>query len=353
LSSSKTEARRSPSPEPLSAQVGNHQVVESLESLADSVAEVMARMRQGERRLSLNSFVAYILFTVLLGGGFALLYQSRVGGLVRARDAAIGERDAARERAEELQNAIGKRDAAAQAAYEYYSLIRDKRRTEVIAQFPKVEQLDLTPAEREFFTAGVARARSEMVDAGYLAGLDAFRRSDFVRAIAEFERALTYEVEGQQAALMRYYMGVAQRKSGDSEAAIRNLELALAGQVDEAGVSDARYQLAAAFEAIGSLDEARKEYSKFASSTPRSPLAPAARRKVGVLARKIALANRAAAPAPAGTRPPAPKPGQTPNAAPAKPKPTPAKPAPAKPKPKPAAAAKPAPAKPAEPFATE
>ena len=302
----------------------NVEVLEVVDSLADSVGKVIDRMRALDRRQNLNSFVAYILFTVLLGGGFALLYQSRVGGLVRARDAAIGERDAARDRAEELQNAIGRRDSAAEAAYEYYSLIRDKRRTEVIAHYPKMEQLDLTPAEREFFARGVARARSEMVDAGYLAGLDAFRRGDYAQAITELERALTYEVEGQQAALMRYYLGVSQHRSGNSDKAIRNLELALAGRVAEAGVGDARYHLATAFEEIESLEDARKEYSKFASASPRSPLAPVARRKVGILARRIALAGaRANGPAKIGGPGPAKKP--SPVARPGAPK----KPAPA------------------------
>lgn len=285
-------------------------LAESINSLADSVGLVIGRMRTLDRRQNLNSFVAYILFTLLLGGGFALLYQSRVGGLVRAREVAIRERDAARGRAEELQNEIGRRDSAAEAAYEYYSLLRDKRRTEVVASYPKVEQLELTPSEREFFARGVARARAEMVDAGYLAGLDAFRRGDYAQAIDELERALAYEVEGQQAALMRYYLGVSQHRAGNSDKAIRNLELALAGQVDEAGISDARYHLAAAFEELESLEEARKEYSKFAASAPRSPLAPVARRKVALLARQIALSGARAAGAGNVTAPatPAPKP---------------------------------------------
>jgi len=345
-------------PEPAEKQSETDDLAESINSLAESVGLVIGRMRTLDRRQNLNSFVAYILFTLLLGGGFALLYQSRVGGLVRAREAAVRERDAARDRAEELQNEIGRRDSAAQAAYDYYSLLRDKRRTEVIANYPKIEQLELTPSEREFFARGVARARAEMVDAGYLAGLDAFRRGDYRQAIDELERALAYEVEGQQAALMRYYLGVSQHRSGDSEKAIRNLELALAGQVDEAGISDARYHLAAAFEELESLEEARKEYSKFAASAPRSPLAPVARRKVALLARQIALSGArsagagnlggASAPAPA----PAPRQSAAPAQADVETKPAspgaPVKPGPgatAKPTPVPAAAPSPTPSK--------
>src|SRR6266568_3187351 len=48
-------------------------------TLAASLKEVVTRQQKYERGLNLNSFVAYLLFTVLLGGGFALLYRSRAG----------------------------------------------------------------------------------------------------------------------------------------------------------------------------------------------------------------------------------------------------------------------------------
>ena len=47
------------------------------------------RQDRYERGLSLNSFVAYVLFTLLLGGAFFLLYRSRAERLVVDRDAAL------------------------------------------------------------------------------------------------------------------------------------------------------------------------------------------------------------------------------------------------------------------------
>src|SRR5690349_9187200 len=60
----------------------------ALTELAESVGKLVAHQRKRERLLTLNSFVAYLLFTVLLGGGFLLLYQSRADALVAARDRA-------------------------------------------------------------------------------------------------------------------------------------------------------------------------------------------------------------------------------------------------------------------------
>src|SRR5687768_15050468 len=53
----------------------------SVTTLAASLKEVLARQDRYERGLNLNSFVAYVLFTVLLGGGFFLLYRSRTRSL--------------------------------------------------------------------------------------------------------------------------------------------------------------------------------------------------------------------------------------------------------------------------------
>ena len=260
-------------------------------ALAESVAGLVAAQRRRERGVNLNSFIAYLLFTVLLGGGFLMLYKTRSGELLDARDRAIEERDGHRGRAAELQAEIASRDQAAEQALAYYDLLRQDRRPEAIARFGEVQQARLTPVERALFTEGETAARAEIVDAGYLAGLDAFRARDLARAITELERALAYEQEGPRAAQMRYYLGVAQHRVGRHEDAARQLELAIAGRVDQVGGGDARYYLAAALEALGRIDEARAAYDKFASAQPESQLAVAARRKSAMLAHAPSTTN--------------------------------------------------------------
>src|SRR4051812_12158652 len=70
----------------------NHNTVASL---AAQLKDVLAMRDRYERGLNLNSFVAYVLFTVLLSGGFYLLYRSRADRLVSDRDAAVARRDQA------------------------------------------------------------------------------------------------------------------------------------------------------------------------------------------------------------------------------------------------------------------
>jgi TolA-binding protein len=257
----------------------------SIASLADSLGQVVARQRKGDRRIHLNSFVAYLLFTVLLGGGFFALYNARMGNMVRERDDAVAARDAARDRVAALGSEVATREAAAKKAYDFYQLLRDNKGVEAIAAHADLDTDSLTPTERELFAQEVEKARGEIVDAGYLSGIDAFRKSDYERAVTELRRGLAYQSEGTRAAQMRYYLGVALHKKGDDEEAARQIELAMAGGVEQAGHDDARYYLAAALEQLGRYADARAEYDKFASANPKSPLAVAARRKSTQLAR--------------------------------------------------------------------
>ncbi len=258
----------------------------SLAQLAESIGKVVESQRRRERRLTLNSFVAYLLFTILLGGGFFVLYQSRASDLVRDRDGARSDLAAARKQLELAQGQLQTRDAAAQRAYGFFQLLRDGNRSEALARYAEIAHDALTPTEREVFTEGEKVARGKLVDAGWSAGVDAFRAGDFPKAVTELKRAVAYETGGANSAQMHYYLGVAMVRTGDPAGAVDELTAAIAGKVDQAGVIDARYWLGAALEGAGKLDQARREYDKFASAQPMSPLATTARRKSAALALK-------------------------------------------------------------------
>lgn len=254
--------------------------------LAESLGKVVAHQRRRERGLSLNSFVAYTLFTLLLGGAFFMLYTTRAGDLVMAREAALKSREETRARLRALEGDVEARERASATALEYYQLLRDGRHAEVVARYPEIERQNLTPTESALFAGGVEQARNELVDAGYLAGLDAFRGGDFDKATTELRTALAYEDSGPRTAQMRYYLGVALFRQRDHEDAVRQLELAIAGRVEKQGMTDVRYYLAAALDGLGELDKARIEYNRFATENPKLLLSWSARRRAAQLSRR-------------------------------------------------------------------
>jgi tetratricopeptide (TPR) repeat protein len=264
---------------------------QALGEMADSVGRLVTSQRRRERWINVNSFVAYVLFTVVLGGAFLTLYRSRARELVHARDVAVDERDQARSRAKGLETTLEAREAGTRSAFAYFQLLQGGQRGEAVARYAELDPAALTPTERAVFEQGHKKAREELIDAGYLAGLDAARDGDHAKAIAELRRALAYEEEGPRAAQMRYYLGVALVKTKEPDKGKRELELALAGRVEQSGALDARFWLASALEGMGDLAAARTEYDRFASAQPNHPLSVAARRKAMALARKATPTN--------------------------------------------------------------
>jgi TolA-binding protein len=253
--------------------------LDAASQLARSMEELVARQKHRERLLQANSFAAYLIFTVLLGGGFWLLYNSRAHDLVAARDEAMAAAESAQTQARALQDEKLERKAAAEAATGFYELVRSGRNSEVITAYEKIEKMKLSPAERAAFEDSLKQARSEIIDAGYLAGVDAFRRGDYETAAAELRRGLSYGDEGERAAQMRYYLGISLYRQGSQDEAVRQLELAIAGRVEEAGIQDARFHLANTLMQAGRFDEAREAYAKFAARFPAHRFASLARRK--------------------------------------------------------------------------
>jgi TolA-binding protein len=256
---------------------------DALRRLAESL---VSRKRSYERLLSLNSFAAYALFTILLGGGFFLLYQSRVGDLVDAERAAVQARDRARERAQVLQEALDGRRAAAESARAFFEHVEAGDARRILALYPQLDRDALTPTERAVFDAAAKDARAEIARERHEVGLEAYRRGDYGAATAELLSSLSLEHDARRAAVIRYYLGVAQLELAQHEEAARTLELALVGGVEREGLSDARYHAAAALEALGERERARASYERFASEHPASSRAWQARQRAAELSRE-------------------------------------------------------------------
>ena len=260
--------------------------------LAESIAALVELGRRRTRWLNLNSFAAYLIFTVLLGGAFFFVYKSSARELVATRERAIAERD----------RAYVDRDTAVKRADEATAKLAAEKAAEA--------------------NAAAASAVDNTVKAA-TAALHAGRTND---VIGPLEKALESEAPGARAAEMHYLVGVAYSKGNQLDKAVPHLAAAVSGNVAD---EDARFQLASALDRAGQWGRARSEYDKFATAHPQSPSAVFAMRRSATLARMPANApwnvGQPAAPRPAAPKAAvaAPKPAA---AAPANPAPAPAEP---------------------------
>jgi tetratricopeptide (TPR) repeat protein len=295
--------------------------------LAESIAALVAAGRRRSRWLNLNSFVAYLIFTVLLGAGTLFLYRNRADELVEARDLALAERDDASKRASDAAAKAAARDQAEAKAWELYQWIEQGKRGDVSGKLAALRDVPLSRTERAALAERAEHSQALEVEAALKAGAAAVKSGKTADAIASLEAALKIEpASTTRAAQMHYYLGLAYAKAGELEKAIAHLQPAVNADVEP---DEARFQLASVLDRSGAYAKARSEYDRFATAHPQSPQAMFAMRRSATLARMpIAPPGPAPAPAPA-PKPVAPAPAPKPVAPPPAPKP--AAPSPAAP----------------------
>jgi tetratricopeptide (TPR) repeat protein len=187
------------------ARAGAGDVVAAVRDLAQG-------MRRQDRVLSLNSFVAYLLFTVLLCAMFFFLFRGRADDVAAERDRAAAARDAAQARADASARQLAARDAADRASAEVLELLRRRRYQEAIAAHRTLE--GLSPAQRQFLADAVDGARAELTAEAAVRARQAFDRRDYENAREAAAGGLALTSEGATAAELRYLLGASLDKLG-------------------------------------------------------------------------------------------------------------------------------------------
>ena len=293
----------------------SRKTVAQVTQLAESIAALVEIQRRRTRRLNLNSFVAYVIFTVLCGAGAYALYWSRSHELVAAHDRAVADRELAVRRADDATHTLAARDAADAKAAEAWDLLGKGDRAGAAARLAQLADAPLGKVTRAALDARAADAQVEGGEAALKAAVAAFKSGRFGEVVGPLEAALANEPAGPRAAAMHYYVGVVAAKGGERDKAIAQLSAALAGDVAE---EDARFQLASVLDRKGEYAKARAEYDRYATAHPQAQLAAYAMRRSATLARMPAAAAPVAAP-PKAVTPKAPPPPPPPAAAPTAP----------------------------------
>lgn len=280
--------------------------------LAESIGALVAEQRRRARWLNINSFVAYLIFTVLCGGAFYFLYQSRARELIAERDRTAADRDRAVRKADDLAAAAKAREDADARALDAWQLLEAGKREAAAKQLAGLSGAPLSPLDRTVLAAHAKQAELVEVDAALKSAATAMRASRFADAAATLDAALTLQGAGPRLPDVHYQLAMAQIKLGTVDKALVHLQAAVAGDVGE---EDARFQLAGALDRLGWWGKARVEYDRFATAHPQSGYAVAALRRSAVLAHMPDVApwvGKPGAPAAVASIAPAPKPAVAP-----------------------------------------
>jgi len=278
---------------------------DTVATLASALSDLVGRLRRQDRIMSLNSFVAYALFTVLLGAAFLMLHRGRAGDLERERDEAQRALIAAEERGQGAVRELAARESAEKGAAEIYEMLRDHRYKEAIAAGSKLDTLKLTPAEKGLFTDAIERARGDLAHQALERGREAYARGELDRAMKEAQAGLDLAPATEHAAALHYLIGLSLNKQNKNADAAAAIDRALAGGVEKE-VKDARYVYATVLDKLSRNEDARAAYRAFAAGNPRSPNAHWARTRAWQLSQPVQ------SPKPAAAKPAAPTPAPAP-----------------------------------------
>ncbi len=277
-------------------QISQRATQTQVTQLAESIGALVELQRRRVRGLNLNSFVAYLIFTMLCGAGAYLLFRSRASELIESRDRATTERDAATKRADDATAKLAARVDAEGRAWDVYQLLETGKRADAKAKLAALAGLPLSHTERVVLDARAHESQVSEVDAALKAAAASFKAGRYAEVVAPLGTALAAEPAGPRASQMRYYLGVAYAKAGELDKSI-----AMLTAVTDADQEDARFQLASALDRKGDFVRARAEYDRFATAHPQSPLAVFAMRRSATLAHPPAIpviAPKPVAPAP-------------------------------------------------------
>jgi TolA-binding protein len=252
-------------------------------SLAADIKSIARRQAAYERRFTLNSAVAYVLFATLSFVGLKLWSDVRITEIESEKNDLVSEvQELRRDLSEETRRAEAREQAEAKAAA-FYALIRKKELAKVVEGYEEIRQEQLSKAEAEFFRDTEERFRLQLSVNAYQTGLGLMRTGRYAEAAESFQEAIRRKEEASHIPAVKLNLARALSKLGRAgEASILAQEV-IDQNIDKDLQADATWLLSECAEELGNIDDARNALRLLLRRWPRSALVPDARKRLGDL----------------------------------------------------------------------
>ncbi len=267
-------------------------------ALGADIKSIAKRQAGYERRLNWNSGVAIAVIGVLSFVGLKLYFDAQTGAM-------RSDKLAAETAAEELRNDLGDevrrasdRGTAAAKAAKYYDLIRARKRTEVVRDYPAMAKEALSPAEAAVFRDFEQQFRQDLSLEAYQKGLALAEGKKHAEAIKRFEEALERHPNGSHIPAVKQSLALSLRREKRSAEALVYAQQVADQTTDVALQADGWWLVALCARDIGDLDTARDALKLLIKKWPRSALSRDARPLLREVTREAYLGKKAATAAP-------------------------------------------------------
>ncbi len=241
----------------------------------------IAKRQQGyERRIFVHSVTAYVVVVAVIMILTKVALDAQVDAVREEGKGMKDELAAAQKDLAAVQKREEGRSASARKAAEYYGLVKDHKRRELLEQLPEITRLDLTPTERAVFEQAAASAKTELSLFAYQTGVEHARAQRWHEATQSLRESLDSSPEAMHAPQATYELAAALRELGRQREAIPLLMRLTEASADREVLDEATLLLAECQLDIHAWNDAKSTLRAFLRRFPKSPLANTVRTKL-------------------------------------------------------------------------
>jgi TolA-binding protein len=252
-------------------------------ALSADVKSIAKRQQTYERRISWNSATAYVVFVVIAFATLKFAWDARVDAIKAETEQKTSDNDRLRKEAREAQKREEDRDHAEAKAAQFYELVRQGKRVDLVEGYESIKREPITRTEQELFADAAEKARGELAEIFYEQGLEKVRVQRWQEAATSFEDSLKYKDEPSSAARVKLALARAYRHLSRQKDAVPLLEAISESAIDKEEQDDALDELAWCEMELESWNDAKNTWRTLLRRFPDSHFAAEAHMQLASL----------------------------------------------------------------------
>jgi TolA-binding protein len=239
-------------------------------ALAADLKSISKRQQGSERRVLMTSATGYVVTIAIILVFVKLAWDIRIE-TVRAENRET--RDELEQLQKEQKLVLGREEArtsGSRQAAEFYRLVIQNKRREIIDGYAAVSKLELSPTERAVFEGAVERAKNELSLIAYQTGVDHIRMARWHEAQQALRESLQYKSDAAHSPQANYQLSRALIALGLHREAIPLLMQLSESSADKEVMDEATLTLAHAQLEIQAWNDAKSTLRTFIRRFPNS-----------------------------------------------------------------------------------
>ena len=243
-------------------------------ALSADIKSIAKRQQTYEGRLWQNSAVTYVVFVVVVFAVLKFAWDARVDAIKGETEQKSAENDRLKKEAREMEERDQDRARAELKATQYYDLVRQNKRAEIVEGYEAISKEPLTKAEQAVFADAVEKAKNELAMLAFQTASDKARAQRWQEAANAYEESLRYKDDSAIAPSVRLGLADSYRHLGRQREAIPLLTELGENSPDKEVQDDALYELAQCQTEIQAWNDAKNTYRALIRKFPDSHFVP-------------------------------------------------------------------------------